>query len=207
MKPLAHVIRHLKKELPYISKLPVLGKGAFSIVYEDGPDKVIKVSMCNAYREFVNFMPEVHTDGPIQMPNVFDEEHLTVLPIINRDTKVELDLRVTLYRMERYKPFSLQRVTKEANQAVRAYKKLIDDTFKYSHADVEKSHEFIKRALGDIHYQNEHFKELMRNLNNVARMCEIQFDKYKHRNFGINDQGQAVLIDPLFDCRFYRSLY
>lgn len=207
MRPLTHVLRYLNKEHHYISKLPVLGKGAFSVVYADGPDNVIKVSMCNAYREFVNFMPETPHNAPINMPKVFDEEHLTVIPLRHAKNNSEVDLRITLYRMQRYDKFALHRVDPSSKRAVRVYKTIVRSAFNNAHADLNKFHAHIESSLNNLHGDNPHFIELMRELNNLSLATGMQFDQYKHTNFGINKDGKAVLLDPLFDCKFYRHLY
>lgn len=206
MKPLTHVLQYMRKYHNYTSRLPVIGKGAFSVVYEDGPDKVIKVSMCNAYREFENFMPMVDPKCPIQLPTVFDVEHLTVLPIRHQTSGDELDLRLTMYRMPRYQPFSLAKASKQAKHHVRLYKKLIDEQFSYCHADVLKGHEWMNTTLTTLHDVCPSFIDLMDQLNNLTRLTDSQFDIYKRTNFGFDSEGNTVLLDPLFDCKFYRLI-
>lgn len=207
MRPLTHVKNYLRKEHPYLSKLPIIGKGAFSIVYEDGPDKVLKVSVCPAFQEVVNYLPIVDEKCPIQLPVIYDYRHLTNIELHNPHKGIDADLNVSVYQMERYKPFGLTKVDKNSAYYVREYDKLIRRIPYTILGDSERTYHWIVDEIRKASNVCDEYVHFIESLAELSLNIDKEFDLYKRGNFGINSKNQAVLLDPLFDMKFNRYLY
>ncbi|AGY48102.1 hypothetical protein Presley_35 [Acinetobacter phage Presley] len=206
MSPLGLVTQYLRQKHSYLSRLPIIGKGAFSIVYADGPDRCIKVSICNAYREFYLSMPE--DEHPhIALPNVYDYEHLSEMDIARPDMGLETHLDISLYRLERYNKFTLTNAPKESAYAVREFKGIIEGSYRYGHADVKLYYEKYMELVKQKHEIDSPAYLFYEQLGMISANSGYNFDGYKRSNFATNQEGKAVLLDPLFDCRLHRKLY
>lgn len=206
MKPLGLVKEYLRRKHQHLSRLPIIGQGAFSIVYADGPDRCIKVSICNAYREFYHSFPE--DEHPfIALPKIYDYEHLTEINMRRVDQAADVDADVSLYRLERYNKFTLNNASKESAYAVREFRRIITAAIRYGHADVHLFGEKYMELVNETFEKDSPAHLFYTQMYLISTNSGYNFDGYKRGNFGLNQEGKAVLLDPFFDCRMYRKFY
>jgi hypothetical protein len=140
------------------------------------------------------------------LPTIYDWKDLTSFTIYNRDYNRDVDLNVSIYKIERYQSYSLSQVNKETQKAVKAYRDILARIPMSLLGNSSTTHTWLQGELNKLENVNG-FTNFMHELNDLARAVDKSFDLYKRGNFGINKNNQAVLIDPLFDMKFNRYLY